>query len=140
MDLQIRNYQLVLFHHLIQLLLLLDRKIRNFSELKDAALEIYEKYGCSVLLKGGYPDNAEYFSDTLCVKGKTAILRYPCVDLDSATEAHGSGGTLSAALTAGFAMGMDWENSLQDAAAFVVGSLRETAQIGPDIFSLIIWS
>ena len=116
--------------------LLLGRKINNLNSQKDAAKELYEKYGCSVLLKGGHLDCRKTAVDAVCVKGEIFILKSPAVELDAASESHGCGSTLSAALTAGLAMGMSWQNALLDAKAFVLGSMRETAQIGPDIFAM----
>ena len=108
--------------------LLLGRKLASFDSLKGAALDIYEKSGCSVVLKGNGS------TDAICCKGEVFSLKTPAVEHDTATETHGCGDTFSAAVTAGFAMGMDWKNILTDAAAFVLGSMRETAQIGPEAF------
>ena len=115
---------------------LLGKKIANPDAQRDAARELYEKFGCSVLLKGGHLNCRKTAQDCVCVKGEMYVLKSPAVELDSVAESHGSGCTLSAALTAGFAMGMSWQNALLDAKAFVLGSLRETAQIGPDIFAM----
>ena len=114
----------------------LKRKISDFNAMKSAALELYESTGCSILLKGGHLLNQHHASDALCVKGEIFSLQSPIVDLDTNSESHGSGCTLSAALTAGFAMGMDWKNAIIDAKAFVLGSMRETAMIGNDIFAM----
>lgn len=117
--------------------MLLNRQIRDFNAMKKAALELYELAGCNVLLKGGHLEaESQYCSDAVCVKGDLFTLKSPAVEFDTATESHGSGCTLSAAITAGFAMGMDWKNSLIDAKAFVLGSMRETAQIGPEVFAM----
>ncbi len=116
--------------------LILGKKINNFNAQKDAAKELYEKYGCSILLKGGHLDCRKTAVDAVCVKGEIFTLKSPAVELDAASESHGCGGTLSAAITAGLAMGMSWQNALLDAKAFVLGSMRETAQIGPDIFAM----
>ena len=116
--------------------LLLDRKIRSISDMEQAAVELYECAGCNVFLKGGHLENQKSACDTVCFKGEIFFLKSPWEDLDTAVESHGSGCTLSAALTAGLAMGIDWKNALIDAKAFVLGSLRETAQIGPEIFAM----
>ena len=116
--------------------MILQRKIKDFNAMKSAALELFESTGCNIILKGGYLENTVHASDAVCVKGEVFTLKSPVAELDSASESHGRGCTFSAALTAGFAMGMDWKNSLTDAKAFVLGSLRETAMIGPDIFAM----
>ena len=115
---------------------ILNRKIADFNAMKSAAIELYESTGCNVLLKGGHLISRLLASDAVCVKGEIFSLQSPAVDLDTNSESHGSGCTLSAAITAGFAMGMDWKNALLDAKAFVLGSMRETAMIGNDIFAM----
>ena len=115
---------------------ILNKKIRDFNAMKSAALELFETTGCNILLKGGHLENSANASDAVCVKGEIYTLKSPSVELDTNAESHGCGCTLSAALTAGFAMGMDWKNSLIDAKAFTLGSMRETAMIGNDIFAM----
>jgi hydroxymethylpyrimidine/phosphomethylpyrimidine kinase len=116
--------------------MLLGKKITTPDAQKDAARELFEKFGCNVLLKGGHLSCRKTALDAVCFKGELLVLKSPAVDLDTVSESHGSGCTLSAALTAGFAMGMSWQNALLDAKAFVLGSMRETAQIGQDIFAM----
>lgn len=116
--------------------MILNRKISNADAQQSAAKELFEKFGCNVLLKGGHLNCRKTALDIVCFKGDIFSLKSPAVELDTVSESHGSGCTLSAAITAGFAMGMSWQNALLDAKAFVLGSMRETAQIGPDIFAM----
>ena len=116
--------------------ILLNKKINSYNAMLDAARELYETTNCSVLLKGGHLENRNTVSDVICCKGEIFVLKSPLADLDTVSESHGSGCTVSAAFTAGLAMGMDWKNAMIDAKAFVLGSMRETAKIGPDIFAM----
>lgn len=115
---------------------LLGKKITNIDLMKSAALEIFEKYGCSVVVKAPWDVNSSARTSAVCVKGELFTLKTPAVDIETSSEIHGAECTFSAALTAGFAMGMDWKNSLTDAEAFTTGSMREAARIGSDVFAM----
>ena len=115
---------------------ILKRKIRDFNAMKFAAQELFEATGANVIICGEYSGNLPSVADAVCVRGELYTLKAPGVEPDTASDAHGCSCTFSAALTAGFAMGMDWKNSIADARAFVLGSLRETAMIGNDIFAM----
>ncbi|MBO7153512.1 MAG: bifunctional hydroxymethylpyrimidine kinase/phosphomethylpyrimidine kinase [Lentisphaeria bacterium] len=115
---------------------LVGKKITNIDLMKSAALEIFEKYGCSVVVKAPWDVNSSARTSAVCVKGELFTLKTPAVDIETSSETHGAECTFSAALTAGFAMGMDWKNSLTDAEAFTTGSMREAARIGSDVFAM----
>lgn len=80
---------------------LLGREVRSARELEPAAVELRDRYGCAVLLKGGH------------LRGKTAvdvladgegILRLEAAYV-SGVATHGTGCTYSAAIAAGLAQG-----------------------------------
>ena len=109
--------------------LICGRKIDSSAALADAAEMIYDKYGCNVLLKSGHLLTADTVSDMVCVDGNLFTLSSPRVMVQG-NASHGTGCTLSAALTANFALGANWEDSLIKSKAFVYGSLAERVSPG----------
>ena len=107
---------------------------KNFSgeALAQAALELSGKFGTNVLLKGGHDEKSKRAVDYVCYKGELFSLSTPKVKLPPCAS-HGTGCTLSAAMTALTALNFSWSDMLQDAKAFVYGSLRENVEIGVDI-------
>ena len=63
---------------------------------------------------------------------QTFTLTSPVVKV-SGNTAHGTGCTLSAALTANFALGKSWQESLTAAKAFVYGSLRQSVSLSEEL-------
>ncbi len=80
---------------------LLGETIPNTSSLEPAARRLAEKFGTAVLLKGGHLDGAD--CTDLLVEGDAAH-RFTTVRLPVAGS-HGTGCTLSAAITAALALG-----------------------------------
>ena len=94
---------------------LLDKKEILTHEFHAAAQELAKRYQVSVLLKGGHLDE-EYCLDYL-VEGEE---NYEYSSLRINTEAsHGTGCTLSAAITANLALGNDLTESCANAKSFI---------------------
>ena len=112
--------------------LLLGRRLSGPEDYRAAALECYERWGVSVLLKTGHARGGRSAVDFVCRDGELFRLGSPRIpDADAAS--HGTGCTLSAALAAAFALELPWEQALCEAKAFVLGSLREFVMIAPKI-------
>lgn len=111
--------------------LLLGRKLENEKQYAAAALECYEKWGVSVLLKSGHSKGGKFATDFICREGEQ--YRLSSQRLPDQGQAHGTGCTLSAAMAAAFALEMPWKNALCEAKAFVLGSLAEFVEIGPGV-------
>jgi len=112
--------------------LLTGRKITNWQEACDAARCCYDLWGVSVLLKTGHAGfTGKRAADVVVHKGKVYELSSPRITI-SGVVGHGTGCTLSAAMTAGFALGFEWQEVLHEAKAFLFGSLREGVLIGED--------
>ena len=116
--------------------LLLGRKIASLEACVDAAGELSEVCGgASVLLKTGHAEFSASADDVVCRAGKAYLLSAPRVDTPPFAP-HGTGCTLSAALAAALAAGAAWKAALCDAKAFVLGSLVESAEVGPGVFAM----
>ena len=103
-------------------------KIDSGTDLVSAARDLYEQFECNVILKSGHLLHADFITDVVCFNGKLFALSSPRVNVDGNT-AHGTGCTLSAALTAGLASGQSWTEALMRAKAFVCGSLAESVTL-----------
>ena len=108
--------------------LLCDRKVDSLQDLADAAKMLHEQYHCNILLKSGHLLHAENAPDIVCCGGKLYTLTSPRVAIAENT-AHGTGCTLSAALTANLAKGKNWQQAVMESKAFVQGSLAENVAL-----------
>jgi hydroxymethylpyrimidine/phosphomethylpyrimidine kinase len=110
------------------------RKISTEQELFSAAKELYERYGASVLLKGGHLNLPEAV-DAVCRGGKLYKITSPRVDIPP-YAGHGTGCTLSSALTAGLVLDYPWKQALCEAKSFVLGSLTQNVELAEGVFAM----
>ena len=115
--------------------LICGRKLAAWEDLAEAALFLRNRYGCNILLKSGHSIFSDTVTDYVCYEGKVFALSSPAVKVHGHT-AHGTGCTLSAALTANLAKGKNWKQALLAAKAFVYGSLKESRKIGENLFQM----
>lgn len=108
--------------------LLLGRKLRDEADYASAAQECHARWGVSVLLKSGHARGTEDANDFVCRNG--CVYRLSSKRLPDCGQSHGTGCTLSSALTAALACGIPWKKALCAAKAFVFGSLAEYVEIG----------
>jgi hydroxymethylpyrimidine/phosphomethylpyrimidine kinase len=105
---------------------LLGREIKDESDMRDAAKELAEKFGTSILLKGGHLRSTEAI-DLLWDKGRITRFSAPYI---SGVPTHGTGCTYSAAITAGLARGLALEPAVKSAKDFVTRSINNHFQWG----------
>ena len=112
--------------------LLAGRKLQSREDLIRAAKEFSERWNCSVIVKTGHLDNnTDVASDIVYHDGKVFELSSP--HLPDTKAAHGTGCTLSSALTAALSLEIPWKKALRMAKGFVYGSLLESVNIGRGI-------
>lgn len=106
--------------------ILLGRKLRSRVELPGAAREIYERFGCAVLVKGGHlRDDAEavdVFFDGQVVRQYSA-RRIPDV------STHGTGCTYSAAIAASLARGASLATAVASAKSFISRAIAASYRV-----------
>lgn len=106
-------------------------KIRNLRDMIAAARKMHEQFNCSIWLKGGHlTGNAA--QDVICREDKSYTLTSPLVAI-TAFASHGTGCTLSAALTAALALDLPWKQAVCSSKALVYGSLEEYVNIGAGV-------
>lgn len=101
------------------------RTIQTEADMEAAAEDIWETYGCAVLLKGGH--SVSDANDLLCGKGQLKWFRGKRIPNPNT---HGTGCTLSSAIAANLAKGYDLETSVQRAKAYISGALAAMLDLG----------
>lgn len=109
--------------------LLSDMKIESLDDMKRSTEYISEKWNCFCLLKGGHFAASDECSDVLCCDEGNYLISSPMLELKNEFAAHGTGCTLSAAVSAKFATDLSVIDAVVSAKAFVYGSLKEAVCI-----------
>ena len=105
--------------------ILSDMKINNKEDMIKAAKYIGENYGCSVLLKGGHSINDA--NDLLYENGK--LIWFIGKKIDN-PNTHGTGCTLSSAISSNLAKGLCLRESVQKAKDYISEALLEGLDLG----------
>ena len=100
-------------------------KIHNSSDMEKAAKIIFEKFGCSVLLKGGH--NLNDANDFLLTT--TDVIWFSGKRIDN-PNTHGTGCTLSSAIASNLAKGFSVKESVQNAKTYISGALSAMLDLG----------
>ena len=106
--------------------ILCGRPLDDLAAQEDAARELAQRFEAAVLIKGGHRDGPAVV-DVLAIDDKLHRLALPRVALP---HPHGTGCTLSAALTAFLARGETLLQAVTLAKRFVYESLRRAAPVG----------
>ena len=100
-------------------------KIHNSSDMEKAAKIIFEKFGCSVLLKGGH--NLNDANDFLLTNTDKVWFSGKRIDNPNT---HGTGCTLSSAIASNLAKGFSIKESVQNAKTYISGALSAMLDLG----------
>ena len=105
---------------------ILNRTISKEDELEKAAQALAEKYQTSCLLKGGHlPGNSDRL-DVLWHNGQASHYRHPTVDIPQGI--HGTGCTLSSAITAQIALNKPLEQAVESGIQYVQKLINDCYQ------------
>ncbi len=104
---------------------LAEMKILTTDDMQKAAKHINQKYGCSVLLKGGHSINDA--NDLLCQNGEVQWFLGKRIENPNT---HGTGCTLSSAIAANLAKGFDLCTSIKSAKDYISGALASMLNLG----------
>ena len=105
--------------------MLTGKKITSPEEMEEAAEQIFEKYGCAVLLKGGHSINDA--NDLLFTENKAEWIKGKRIDNPNT---HGTGCTLSSAIAANLAKGYSLEKSVENAKEYISKALSAMLDLG----------
>ncbi|HLP76382.1 MAG TPA: PfkB family carbohydrate kinase, partial [Candidatus Paceibacterota bacterium] len=106
---------------------LVNRDLKSVEDLRSAAKDIFEQFGCAVLVKGGHlrgsSDAADIFFD-----GETELLlTAPFV---KGVNTHGTGCTYSAAITGYLALGKPLEKAVKLAKTYITEAIAGSFNAG----------
>lgn len=100
--------------------------VRSTEAMKRAGNRLLEMGARAALIKGGHLAGDEVI-DLLVVPGLARRFTYPRVDT---TSTHGTGCTLSAAITAGLALGRSLERAVEDGLTYVHRAIETALRLG----------
>ena len=106
--------------------ILAEMQIKSAAEMEKAAKAIAQKYGCSVLLKGGHSTNDA--NDFLFDKSGNSLW-FNGTRIDN-PNTHGTGCTLSSAIAANLAKGCTLEQSVKNAKDYISQALSAMLNLG----------
>jgi hydroxymethylpyrimidine/phosphomethylpyrimidine kinase len=107
--------------------LLLTMKIRDEEDLRAAARQIVERFGCAALVKGGHLRGTREAVDIFNDGKIELLLTAPFV---RGVSTHGTGCTYSAAIAAYCARGHALAEAVQRAKGFITQAIAESRRIG----------
>jgi len=107
--------------------ILVGRKLRAVGDLRSAAREIYESFGCAALVKGGHLRGLSGAVDVFNDGRSEWMLTAPYV---KGVSTHGTGFTYSAAITANLAFGRSLIDSVSAAKTFITDAIANSRRIG----------
>lgn len=105
--------------------ILAEMEINTVEDMEKAAKTIGDKYSVAVLLKGGHKVND---SNDLLYDGK--VFEWFYGDRIDNENTHGTGCTLSSAIAANLALGMDLKSSIKKAKKYIEGALKADLDLG----------
>jgi hydroxymethylpyrimidine/phosphomethylpyrimidine kinase len=106
---------------------LLGRRVESSAEMRAAARALAGRFGTAFLVKGGHQRGARRVVDVLC-DGRD-LHEFAAARVTGITT-HGTGCTLSAAVTANLALGHGLAESVARAKQFVTRSIRQAVRVG----------
>ena len=106
--------------------LLLGESIPNFSAMSEAARLLQRRFNCAILLKGGHLKGKKAI-DILVTRRETVVMKSPLVP---ALHSHGTGCTLSAAITAYLAKGSSLKEAVHAGKAFITRAIQRRHRVG----------
>lgn len=104
---------------------LIGRPITSCAETEAVAAELSQRYGCAILLKGGH--RMADADDLLWQKGQGLWLPGRKVENPNA---HGTGCTLSSAIAANLANGLELSQAVSEAKAYLTAALNAGLNLG----------
>lgn len=109
--------------------ILAGRRIASRADARTVARELFETYGCAVLVKGGHAvGDLEAAEDTLFDGRDFAAFAMPWIEDPVST--HGTGCSLAAALAAELALGRPLKAAVSGAKAYVHAAIANSFWVG----------
>lgn len=107
--------------NLAEAVVLTGKQIRSVEDMRTAAREIHQRFGCAALVKGGHLRGTKQAADIFFDGNHELLLAAPFV---KSVRTHGTGCTYSAAVTACLASGLSLTASVSKAKEHISGAIR----------------
>jgi hydroxymethylpyrimidine/phosphomethylpyrimidine kinase len=107
--------------------ILTGRKLKSPEDLRAAAREIHQRFGCAALVKGGHLRGGHEAIDVLFDGANEWLLNAPFV---RGVSTHGTGCTYSAAITAYLALGCKLPEAVRRAKIFISRAIAQSRMAG----------
>jgi hydroxymethylpyrimidine/phosphomethylpyrimidine kinase len=107
--------------------ILTGRKLKSPEDLRAAAREIHQRFGCAALVKGGHLRGGHEAIDVLFDGANEWLLSAPFV---RGVSTHGTGCTYSAAITAYLALGCKLPEAVRRAKIFITKAIAQSQHLG----------
>jgi hydroxymethylpyrimidine/phosphomethylpyrimidine kinase len=104
-----------------------NRPLTSVEDLRGAAREIFERWGCAALVKGGHLRGLNEAVDIFFDGNLELLLSAPFV---KGIGTHGTGCTYSAAITAGLANGLPLTKAVAQAKQFISHAIASSRHVG----------
>ncbi len=108
--------------NLMETVALLGGYITSEEDLAAAPQRLFDQYGTNFLVKGGHFSHGDQITDYLWISGETIRFTHPRLDIP---DTHGTGCTLSAAITARLAQGQVLEKAVGNAIEYLAKCLEQ---------------
>ena len=109
---------------------LVSKKIESISEMKEAAVILFEKTHSNILIKGGHGISGKNQNESLDIFYDGNNFTEFSAERIKSTNTHGTGCTLSAAIAAGLALGMEVKEAVKTAKEYVTGAIQHAPGLG----------
>jgi hydroxymethylpyrimidine/phosphomethylpyrimidine kinase len=116
--------------------LLTGRQLKSVEDLRSAAKQIHEEFGCAALVKGGHLRNSREAVDIFFDGKNELLLSAPFV---KGVHTHGTGCTYSAAITAFLARGYELPDAVARAKEFISQAIAQSYAVGKHSALNIFW-
>lgn len=107
--------------------MLTQRQLSTPEHLRSGARQIHEEFGCAVLIKGGHLKGTREAIDIFYDGKSELLLTAPFV---KGVHTHGTGCTLSAAITGYLALGHTLSAAVQKAKSYVTAAIVNSRRVG----------
>ncbi len=104
---------------------LLGRPIQTAAELADSPRQLFERYGCGFLVKGGHFSDGKTITDYAWLNGELVSFSHPRIEV---ADTHGTGCTLSAAICANLATNKPLPEAVGEAINYLTRCLANQYQ------------
>jgi hydroxymethylpyrimidine/phosphomethylpyrimidine kinase len=106
-------------------------KINTPDDVREVAKRLYDQFGSNVLIKGGHASDSSNQSEDILYDG-VEFFSFVLPRIENPISTHGTGCSLSAALTAELALGADWKNAVEGAKKYVHDAISTSYYVGND--------